>query len=330
MPSLITHDIFAKEVYKRLDNNIKEKFSKEAIIYQTFAQSHDYLFYYKTLNFKKNKRINFLGKIGHRRKTQDYIYNIIKNIKRFHLEEYQPDIAYLFGVITHYVLDSTCHPYIFYKTGIYDPRIKETNKYKGMHSYMERSIDSLYYKKYYNQDYINCNVSKDIIQKPFLSVDLITLVNIVYEETYQEKNVGLYIKRGIRNAKFLYTFFINDKRGFKNKLYSFIDKITHNHFGYLHCYTTSLKGEKKFLNEKHKTWNHPCTKEETYNYSFDDLFKQSIEKCLKIFKAVYKVLYENKELESLNDLIPNISYSTGLLLEKTKPNSNKKMQYFEY
>ena len=201
MPSLITHDIFAKEVYKRLDDKIKNKFSKEKIIYQTFAQSHDYLFYYKSFSIRKSRKINFLGKIGHRRKTQAYIFNIIKNIKKYHLENYQPDVAYLFGVITHFILDSTCHPLIFYKTGIYDPRVKETYKYRGMHSLMERNIDTLYFKKYYGKEYKTCNVSKDIIMNPKLSIDLITLINMVYEETYEEKNVGLYIRRGISTIK---------------------------------------------------------------------------------------------------------------------------------
>ena len=72
MPALVTHHIFAEEVYKRLDKKIIDKIDKERIIYQTFSQSHDYLFYYNSLNIKKTKKINFLGKIGHRRKTQAY------------------------------------------------------------------------------------------------------------------------------------------------------------------------------------------------------------------------------------------------------------------
>ncbi len=330
MPSLITHHIFANEVYKKLDKKITDKISKEKIIYLTFAQSHDYLFYYKSLNIRKSKQVNFLGKIGHRRKTQTYLLNIIETIKKFHLEQYQPDVAYLFGSITHYVLDSTCHPLIFYKTGVYDPRDKKTLKYKGLHSLMERHIDSLYYKKYYKQDYIKCNVTKDIIRKPKLSIDLITLINMVYEDTYGVKNVGFYYKRGIHDARITYSLFINDKIGIKRKIYSFIDKITSNRYGYLYCFTTSFTPDKKYLNTNHKVWNHPCIKEKTYTYSFDDLFEQSIAKCVKIINAIYKVLYENERIDILYELIPNISYSTALSLEKGKINSNRKMEFFEF
>ena len=94
MPSLITHDIFAKEVYSLLPDRIKDTFKDEKLIYQTFAQSHDYLFYFKSPNIGLTKKVNKLGKIGHRRNTQDYIINIIKLIKEYHLQLYQPDIAY--------------------------------------------------------------------------------------------------------------------------------------------------------------------------------------------------------------------------------------------
>ena len=117
MPAYMTHDIFAKEVYHKLDKKIQNKFNDELPIYQAFSQSHDNLFYYKSLNTRENHRIYFMGKIGHRRKTQDYIINIVKLIKKYHLEQYQPDIAYLYGTITHYVLDSTCHPYVHYISG---------------------------------------------------------------------------------------------------------------------------------------------------------------------------------------------------------------------
>ena len=57
MPALVTHHIFAEEVYKRLDKKIIDKIDKERIIYQTFSQSHDYLFYYNSLNIKKTIKI---------------------------------------------------------------------------------------------------------------------------------------------------------------------------------------------------------------------------------------------------------------------------------
>lgn len=327
MPSLITHHIFAEEVFKKTNKDIQSKFKDELTLYQTFAQSHDYLFYYKTLNIPKTHEINFLGKIGHRRNTQDYLLNLINIILEFNLKNYQPVIAYLYGSITHYVLDSTCHPLIFYKTGIYDPRkkLKEHKKYKGLHAYFERNLDCYYYKKYYKKDFKGCNISKDIIKKPNINIDLVNIINMTYKRTYNVENTGIYYKQSIKSAKRIYSLFINDKHTIKNRIYKYIDKISHNHFGYLSCFPTSNKVDTSLFNLEHNTWNHPCTKEETYTYSIEDLYDISIKKCLKIFEEVYKVLYEKQDIDKLKKYIPNISYSTGLELDK-----NKRMQYFEF
>ena len=327
MPSLITHNIFAKEVYSKLPDKIKDTFKKEKLIYQTFAQSHDILFYYKSPNIKKTKIINRLGKIGHRRNTQDYLLNIIKLIKEYHLQLYQPDIAYLYGAITHYILDSTCHPFIFYKTGVYDStkKIKALKKYKGLHALMERSLDAYYYKKYYKKDYKNCNISKEIIQNPKLSIDLITLINMTYKKTYNFDNAGIYYYKGIKNAKRICSLFINDKHKIKYNLYKFIDKITKNKLGYIHAYSTNVEIHKEYLNLNHQEWNHPCIKEEKHTESIDDLYNIAIDKCLNIFKEVHKVIFDNKDIESLKKVIPNVSYSTNLELDKNKP-----LKYFEF
>ena len=326
MPAFMTHDIFAREVYNKIDKKIQNKFNNELPIYQAFSQSHDILFYYKSINTKENNRINFIGKIGHRRKTQDYLINIVKIIKKYHLEEYQPDIAYLFGSITHYVLDSTLHPLIFYKTGIYDPykKLPKHLKYKGMHALMERTIDSYYYKKYYKKDYKYCKIFKDI-KKPKLSIDLITLINMVYKETYNLEHVGIYHKKGIKDFRIINRLFIQDKLGIKLRIYKLLEKIQHKNKDTLACFSTSYNYDIKYLNLEHKKWNHPCDKERIYTDSIEDLYNESIEKCLKIFNEVYKVLYENKDIDLLKKVIPNISYGTGLDLK-----NNKEMKYFEY
>ncbi len=322
----MTHDIFAREVYQKLNKKIQNKFKNELPIYQAFSQSHDNLFYYKSLNIRENKRIYFIGKIGHRRKTQDYLINIIKLIKRYHLEQYQQDIAYLYGSITHYVLDSTLHPLIFYKTGIYDPvkKLAKHKKYKGMHALMERTIDSYYYRKYYKEDYKTCKLSKINI-KPKLSIDLITLINMVYKETYNIEEVGLYQKKGINDSRRIFRLFIQDRLGIKAKIYKLLEKFKHSNKDTLTCFSTRYKYDIKYLNLEHKKWNHPCDKDRIYTDSIEDLYNESIDKCLKIFDEVYKVLYEDKDINSLKKVIPNISYSTGLEL-----NNNKEMKYFEY
>ena len=125
MPSLTTHKIIAENIFDKLSNNIKKNIDQNT--YFTFAQSHD-IFYYNTQ--KKYKRI---GNMGHHQHTQSFIINIIQYIKDNKLEDNKQCVSYLYGILTHYYLDSICHPYIFYKTGV-NKKNKETIKYKGQHN----------------------------------------------------------------------------------------------------------------------------------------------------------------------------------------------------
>ena len=325
MPAIITHDIFARRVY----DMVKDEYpflSNSNHLYQIFSQSHDYLFYYKTLNRKKSRYINHFGHVGHWEKTQDFLINMILEIQEKKLENNSDAMAMLFGYITHYVLDSTCHPFIFYKTGTYYEDRPETYKYAGEHGHMERDLDAYYYKKTFNKDFKYCNVARDIIGKPNLSPEIIELLNTTYKKTYNEDNIGIIYKKSIDIARRLYATFINDRFGIKRSFYKVFDKITKHRKGYLASYSTHINDiNMKFLNLEHKEWNHPCYKNMTYTYSFDDLLDISEEKVIKIYKEISKYLNNKISLDKLKESIPNISYSTGLDVE-----DDTKMKYFEY
>ena len=325
MPSLITHHVFSKDVLKHLKQDELNKINKELIIYHTFAQSHDYLFYY-TFNPIHAKRIKALGHYAHRHKTQEYLINIIKEIKENNLENNHQIIAYLYGSITHYVLDTTCHPYIFYKTGVYRKKEKETKKYHGEHNRIEKDLDAIYYEKDTNKKYNYCNVSKEIIKNPKFTKELLTTINNVYKKTYNKDNIGHFLYQGIKHAKIAYTFIINDRFGIKKALYKVLDTITLNHFGYIAAYSTYIKHPNlKYLNTERKEWNHPSNRQIKYNYSFEELYNESLEKTLTIIREINKILYGNKNIEDIIKYIPDLDYSSGMLIKE-----KKEMRYFEY
>lgn len=324
MPSITTHYMFAEEVFKNLSKEEQKHIKEEKQIYLTFAQSHDFLFYY-TFDFKNAKNIRELGHHAHHHNTQAYIMNIIKNIKENNLEYNQQAIAYLYGSITHYCLDTTCHPYIFYKTGIYRKEIPESIKYKGEHNHMEKDLDAIYYKKYTNKNYNKCNISKEIIGNPVFSKELINLISDSYKDTYNEDNIGNYYYKSIKNAKIITSLAINDSLGIKRAIYKLIDKITNKKFGYLEAYSTHLLNpDYSYLNLEHKTWNHPSNKELIYKDSFKDLYSKSLKTSLNIIKHINEVLYQEAPLSSLKKVIPNLDYATGVVIE-----NSHRMDYFE-
>ena len=143
MPSITTHYLFAKEVFNHLNKKEQACIKDDLNIYYIFAQSHDFLFYY-TFDIKNAKRIKELGHFAHHNYTQDYLINIVKYIKDNYLENNSQLLGYLYGSITHYSLDTSAHPYIFYKTGIYRKSNPASKNYRGQHTLMEKDLDALY------------------------------------------------------------------------------------------------------------------------------------------------------------------------------------------
>lgn len=325
MPSITTHHFFSKDVYNKLNQDEQNKIIKDLTIFHTFAQSHDYLFYY-TFSFKNASKIKNLGHYAHHNSTQDYLINIVKNIKENKLENNSQALAYLYGSITHYCLDTTCHPFIFYKTGVYRSYDPKTHKFHGEHTHMEKDIDAILYKRNTNKSYNHCKINKEIIKKPLFSPELINLISATYKETYNEDNIGEYYYQGIKHAKIINNIIFQDFFGIKRFFYILIDKITNNAFGSLESYSNHLlKPNINFLNNEHKLWNNPAKQDLTYNYSFDDLYKISLKKSLKIIRACNKVLFDKADIKTLKKFIPNIDYSTGLPIE-----DDLRMEHFEY
>ena len=321
MPSITTHFVHSENVYTKLTKEEQARFEEYKNTYNTFAQSHDLLFYDLF-----NKKVSKLGHYAHHHETQAFILNIVKEIKKKKLENNPEIMAYLYGIITHYSLDTVCHPYIFYKTGVYRKNEEWTHKFKGEHNHIEKDLDAIYYEKHFHKKYNKCNLNKEILKKTKLSNELIDLINTVYKKTYNDDNIGIEMQKSIKGCRFINSIVVNDRFGIKRGIYKTIDTITRHRFGYLSSYSTHLlKPKKDWLNVDHKEWNHPCFKEQKYTDSFDNLFKRSITKALVIIKGINDVLYDGEEFNTLKDIIPNDDYATGITCDD--PHT---LEYFEY
>lgn len=318
MPSIVTHHAFANTVLNKIDS-----LSVDKNIYNVFAQSFDYLFYYNFFDFKNGSKIRSFGHHCHKNKTRDYFLNLIKNIKEMHLENNPQALGYLYGSITHYVLDSTTHPYIFYKTGCFYKDDKETYKYRGMHTHMEKNLDAFFSKQYFKKMIYKLDICKEIIGNAKFSQELINLINKTFEDTYNKKNIAKYYIKGYKFSKFVFRFIIQDKHGIKRKIYKFIDLFNKKDTPLIYYSNYIVNEDISYLNIEHKNWHHPCNNK-VYDESFIDLYNDATIKAINIIKELNNSLNDrdsNNNLES----IENLSYTTGLLLEK-----NRGFRYFEY
>lgn len=157
MPASYTHQYFGEEVLKKIsDKDVKTIIKNNLNYYNIGLQGPDILFFYQPL--KKNS-INDLGNRLHENIATEFFQYSLEILKNNYDER---ALAYTFGAINHFILDSTCHGYI-------DKVMSEKNI---GHFEIERDLDQRFMNKnnlktdYYVAKFytINQEVAKVIAQ----------------------------------------------------------------------------------------------------------------------------------------------------------------------
>lgn len=325
MPSTVTHSYFIMDIYDRLPikRKIFLKENKENL--KVFAQSTDPLNFYFSLNLKKGAKVRNFAYYFHTHKTREFLITLTNYIKYNYYTNRPEVIAYLYAMISHYVMDSTIHPYVYYKTGQFRKNDRETYKYNGKHHEFETAIDKYLIKirenilpyKYKHYKY-SFNIDS-------MSKELKEVINFSYKEAFNISKMNTVMLKSIKNMKLAFKVLRYDPWGIKSNIYQMIDKITSSRalkikFASYHYTIKDID----YLNNEHKTWYNPTTKRKKYNSSFIDLYILSLEKALNIIKNIDLYLYEDKKI-NLEKLFGNVSYATGVDLDK-----NQELKYFEF
>ncbi len=325
MPSTVTHAYFIMDIYDKLPINRKIFLKDQKNYLKTFAQSMDPLNFYMNQNLKRSKKIRSFAYTFHTRNTSKYLITLTNYIKYNYYSNDPQVMSFLYGMISHYVLDSTLHPYIFYKTGIMDKRNPNTYKYNSMHHILETNIDRYLIK---NREKINpCKYKhyKYIINNNKYSSNLKDVIDFTFKETFGINNFSKILIRATKNMKFSFKLLRYDKHGYKLLLYKSIDKITPKK-----CHKTAFLSynnkihDKNYLNSEKKEWTYPTNKRKKSNKSFIELYIDALTEAIKIIRGVDMYIYNDKAT-NLNFLIKNKSYLTGIELTQ-----NQEMKYFEY
>ncbi len=294
MPSILTHYIF--------NQSLNSSTSLEANI---GSQGPDPLFFYfcGLKNYPNTKLICEYGNVLHKMNptsTLIYFYN-------YALKQNSDDknilLNYLKGFISHYSLDSTAHPYIFYKSGfsLTDDK-KEVKKYFLDHVQLESNIDVLI------RNYFQYKISPAKTLK--IKNDDLKIISKMYysyfrdkfnENNFYEDTFFIALKRMRFTFKVVYS-----KYQIKKTLFNLFFK---NHEINKFSYQTLKKCQNQdYLNLKHEIYFDATTNEQIGNYSFIDLFEISSNKYKEITKILFSNLDDDNKTKELNKLINDINF----------------------
>ena len=323
MPATAVHAYFAQDLNDILPKEIKNKLDVDRL--KTFGQSTDSLMFYNLFSILPGKKIRDFQKYFHTNKTQDFFVNLINYIKE---NDYTEDIdvnSFLVGTICHYVLDSTVHPYIYYKTGYFNKNDKSTYKYNNVHTFMETFLDNDMIKRRESINPYKFNISKFSFDTSKFSNELNDTIKYTFKETFDVDNMDkIYYKslKQMRNSIFI---FRQDRYGIKKFFYKLADTFTSKRVFRFEAisYHYPLNDRHNFLNENHKLWRNPCDYSLTSEESFLDLYLRAL-KLAKVMICASFDYINGKDIE-LEKVFINKSYITGLDCEL-----DKKLKYFEF
>lgn len=312
MPSSIVHNYFTQDLINNI-NNKNDKIDKSKLCY--FAQSTDPFHFYHILKpWKINgKKIRKFTETFHTTNCGIFLIKLTKEIKEKNLKNNKEILSFLYGFTAHYILDSTIHPYVIYKTGKFIPSIKETHKYNAKHNELEVYLDKYLYEKRENKKIKNYKAYKDLFQiKPF-SNDLIELLDPLIEEIYNVKDFHKIYYQSLKDMKFVFHYLRYDPLGILEKSYYIFDKIMPSSIlnAKFLSYHYVPKNAYKWLNNNHKIWYYSMNPSKKFHYSFDELYDIALKKGNLVLQEIDAYLFQNKKVE-LEKIIKNISYTTGI------------------
>lgn len=315
MPGFTTHYLFGLHTYNALEHTaLKRKIQDNHAAYSLGLQGPDVFFYF--LPSYTVHRIN-IGSIAHTDKPQEFLHHLLDSRKLFpDKKERRIAEAYIAGFLGHYILDSRCHPYIYWKSDFKE----KINSYHGIHMSLEVDIDTellqFYKHRLPSQFYQHSTILLTRLQLRTIA----TILYYVYAKTYPELKI-LYttMRASIRSIQ-LGTKFLHDPSGKKKLILETGEKLF---FGYPLLSTMFPSDTRTFhidpLNVLHREWTNPWDHTLVSTDSFFDLMEKAQKEYLDVLKDLHQLFgtrlhapYEKQRTEKLLKLLGNRSYHSGL------------------
>lgn len=326
MAGTLTHAYFSLDLFDRLGIRSKELVIDNRELLKTFSQSTDILYFYNITNLKKGKKIRDFGHYFQRDRTYDFFSTLINYIK-YNNHQYNSEVmAFLYGMISHYVLDSTMHPYIIYKTGNFKKIDKSTYKYNHLHADLETYLDNYIVALKENIKPQKFKCYNFCFNVESFSDELIEVIDFTYKEVFGIDNFHKYFLTAIKQMKLFYRVFRYDPIGVKKCFYKVVDLVSPKFLLRKESlsYHINTSGKRKLLNLEHERWYNPTDKRTRSDKSLLELYTFALNKAEKMIKDINGYMYYDKKV-NLKRVVGNNSYVTGKDCSK-----KKELKFFEF
>ncbi|MDD6467504.1 MAG: hypothetical protein PUF50_04925 [Erysipelotrichaceae bacterium] len=305
MPSIVTHRLFADDVYAKIEKGtVHTAIAQGFELYSIGSNGPDLFFFHGAWPWVKREvahKVSQYGSWMHAENVQLLFETMFQRCKE---TQNSLHIAYTAGVLAHWCLDHKAHPYVFNQTGY------GTSESGHFHCLFESIID----REMLNRKQIRIQAFKpyDIVRyQSTTAVPIYELYSEVlkkgWDVTLTQQEIQQCLKDFYRIERFLY-----DPNGWKVKLVSWLEKPMH-----IEGYASSMFIPKNnylqldVMNDAHRLWHHPSTNEESHA-SFLELYQEGVQVALDLFQKFDAYLKDEISLEDLMETIGNRNFHTGL------------------
>lgn len=310
MPNLITHKIFAEEVLHRLQNKTMQRMIRDnEQLYYIGSNGPDPLFFYEATpwNLFHNNFVSDIGNALHCGHVNAFYISAIHQIqKQKHIKIKERMLAYMFGHICHWAIDSSAHPYIYYRTG--DCTGMSLNYHHRFESILDETVLRTYRNMTIQQFHFPdiCLFDTDMLQaiariyvpvtKEIFSIDLRVFDLRKALEGWHAAQTWLYDPKHIKiNAWSIY-------ESMHRNTWQMSGNIVPN----------QNENNIDVMNETHMLWKHPCDDTITSTASFPDLFDTAIDLAVDAIETAYQCTYHQLPESAITSLLKDHAYDTGM------------------
>ncbi len=312
MPAYLTHELFGERV---LQESKKQDMLQEIALYPGAyhfgLQGPDLFFYYNAV--KRFNKMRKFGSLLHKEKIPQAFRFILDYSQKFLPENVERSCirSYFYGFLCHYILDSACHPYIYYLEEVTKKNLSPRKKVT-VHNEIENKIDICLFHDL-TQTSVRHFPAKQVFliseeEKDAISQFYVLLFHQVYHLTVKYEDV----QKSLTNmAKVIYHTI--ERRG---SLKSHFAKAAETILPIPKVLTANLKTDiedRSVLNEDHTVWYNLWKKDIPLIDSFSDLFFQAVPKAASLLETFSSASEKEKEILFPDSMVP-FSYGSPKLL----------------
>lgn len=305
MPNIITHTLFADDVLQALD--VPALYAHKHL-FEIGANGPDYLFFHRMRprSIVQGSRLRPIGSWLHDAGTNAFYASALQSIRKESDPAIREDmLAYVCGHLCHWALDSTVHPYVFYRTG------SNTRASMDRHHRLESIMDAILLKLKRSQTLKDVDLAGQVSKASAPEARAIARIYVpAIEKLYSETIPAHQIAEALDDWNFAQKI-LYDPSGRKAGFFRRLEKPIHvdNFFSGLAVPNTP-EDNYDILNLLHTLWKNPQSGEESRDSVCDMLDAALIKACQAIRLFLEAAADPTKEAAFL-DFLNDANYSCG-------------------